>query len=113
MLPWLKNVKERFWNHKKLFNHIKYKNGKVLSQEFWKTKKCNGTTKIIQKIIRMCRSYNPDSKLRHLCLNQKYEIATYKEDILLNKRSEIINTCRHGSINFPIVKLQTDVKSTQ
>ena len=30
-----------------------------------------------------------------LCLNEKYEIATYKVDNLLNKITEIINTCRH------------------
>ena len=30
-----------------------------------------------------------------LCLNEKYEIATYKEDNLFNKGTEIINTCRH------------------
>ena len=29
--------------------------------------------------------------------NEKYEIATYKGDNLLNKRTEIINTCRHRS----------------
>ena len=32
-----------------------------------------------------------------LCLTDKYEIATYKGDNLLNKRTEIINTCRHRS----------------
>ena len=31
------------------------------------------------------------------CLNEKYKIATYKEDNLLNKRTEIINTCRRKS----------------
>ena len=29
--------------------------------------------------------------------NEKYEIATYKEDNLLNKRTEIINTCKRRS----------------
>ena len=30
-------------------------------------------------------------------VNKKYEIAKYKGDNLLNKRTEIINTCRHRS----------------
>ena len=30
-------------------------------------------------------------------LNKKYEIATQKGDNLLNKRTEIINTCIHRS----------------
>ena len=29
------------------------------------------------------------------CLKEKYEIATYKVDNLLNKKIEIISTCRH------------------
>ena len=42
-------------------------------------------------------SYNPNSKRRLLCLNEKYEIPAYRGDKLLNKRTEIINTCRHRS----------------
>ena len=68
-----------------------------LSKEFWEIKKRGGTPKITWKIIRICRSYNPNSKRCLLCLNEKYEIATYKGDNLLNKRTEIINTCRHRS----------------
>ena len=47
--------------------------------------------------MRVCCSYNPNSKCCHLCLNEIYEIATYKGDNLLNKRTETINTCRHRS----------------
>ena len=50
-----------------------------------------------RNIIRICRYYNPNSKSFLLCLNEKYEIATYKGHNLLNKRTEIINTCRHRS----------------
>ena len=49
-----------------------------LLKEFWEIKKRNGTPKITWKIISTCRSYNPSSKCYHLCLNEKYEIATYK-----------------------------------
>ena len=89
--------KDRFGNHKKSFNHVKHKNDTELSEEFWEIKECNGTPKITWKIIRICRSYNPNSKRCLLCLNEKYEIATYKGDNLLNKRTEIINTCGHRS----------------
>ena len=84
-------------NHQKSCNHIKHKNDTELSKEFWEIKKRSGTPKITRKIIRICRSYNPNSKRCLLCLNEKYEIATYKGDNLLNKRTEIINTCRHRS----------------
>ena len=65
--------------------------------EFWEMKKRSGRPKIKRKIIRICRSYNPNSKLCFLCLNEKYEIATYKGGNLENKRTEIINNCRYRS----------------
>ena len=68
-----------------------------LSKEFWEIKKRSGTPKITWKIIRIYRSYNPNSKRCLLCLKEKNEIATCKGDKLLNKRTEIINTCRHRS----------------
>ena len=89
--------KDGFWNHKKSFNYAKHKNKTELSKDFCEIKKCSGTPKITWKIIRICRSYNPISKCCLLCLNEKYEIATYKGDNLLNKRNKIINTCRHRS----------------
>ena len=89
--------KDRFGNHIKSFNHAKHKNDTELSKEVWEIKKHSGTPKITWKIIRICRSYNPNSKRCLLCLNDKYEIASYKGESLLNKRTEIINTCRHRS----------------
>ena len=80
--------KDRFWNHKKSFNNVKQKNDTKLSKESWEIKNRNGTLKITCKIIRICRPYNPNSKRCLLCLNEKYEIATYKGDNLLNKRNE-------------------------
>ena len=41
------------------------------------------------------QTYNPNTKRCSLCLNKKLEIAGYKGHNLLNKRSEIINKCRH------------------
>ena len=89
--------KDRFGNHKKSFNHVEHKSDTELSNEFWGIKNRSGTPKITWKIIRICCSYYPNSKRCLLCLNEKYEIATYKGDNLLKKRTEIINTCRHRS----------------
>ena len=86
-------------NHKKSFNHVKHKHDTEQSKEFWEIKKHNETPKITWKIIRICRSYYPNSKRCLLCLNEKYEIAIYKGENLLNKRTEKINTCRHRSKN--------------
>ena len=70
--------KDRFGNHEESFNHVKHKNDSELVKKFWETKKRNRTPKIIWKIIRICRSYNPNSKRCLLCLNEKQEIITYK-----------------------------------
>ena len=94
---WETTFKDRFKNHKKSFKHVKHKNNTELSKGFWEIKKRNETPKITWKIIRICCSCNPNGKRCFLCLNEKYEIATYKGDKLLNKRTEIINTCRHRS----------------
>ena len=96
---------DRFGNHKKSFNHLKHKNDTELSfgkskTIFWEIKKRNGTPKITWKFVRICCSYNPNNKRCLLCLNEKYEIATYKTykgDNILNKRTEIIDTCGHRS----------------
>ena len=73
--------KDRFGNCKKSFNHVKHKNDTELSKDFWEIKKWSGTPKMTWKIIRICHSYNPDSKRCLLCLNEKYEIASTKETI--------------------------------
>ena len=57
-------------------------------KNFGKSKSEIEHQKLHIKIIRICRSYNPNSKRCLLCLNEKYEIATYKGDNLLNKRNE-------------------------
>ena len=40
----------------------------------------------------ICCSYNPNSKRCLLYLNEKYKIATRKEDNLLNKITELLQT---------------------
>ena len=89
--------KDCFGNHKKSFNNFKRKNDTELSKEFWEIKKRNEARKISRKIFRICPSYNPNSKRCLLCLIEKHEIATYKGDNFLNKRTEIIRTFRQRS----------------
>ena len=46
-------------------------------------------------MLKKYQAYNQKKRHCVLCLNEKYEIANYKEDNLLNKRTEIVSTCRH------------------
>ena len=50
---------------------------------------------IKQKVLRKSQVYNQKKRQCILCLNEKYKIACYKGDNLLNKRTEILGTCRH------------------
>ena len=79
------DFKHRFNNHTKSFNLEHHENDTELSKEYWATKRSHFTPIVTWRIIRKC----------YLCLNEKLEIASYKGDNLLNKRSELINKCRH------------------
>ena len=98
--------KLRFGNHKRSFNHKRYKNDTELSNEIWKIKQANGTPHITWEIIRKCAPYNKEARRCNLCLNEKYEIANYKGNDLLNKRNEIISKCRHRN-KFALARYDT------
>ena len=55
----------------------------------------NYTPEITWRIIRKCLPYNYNSRKCDLCLNEKLEIALYKGQNLLNKKTELISKCRH------------------
>ena len=53
------------------------------------------TPKVTWRIIRKCTRFNTTKRKCYLCLNEKLQIASYKGDNLLNKRSELICKFRH------------------
>ena len=59
-----------------------------------------------------CRNKNNCTTKRkcYLCLNEKLEIASYKGDSLLNKRSELISKCRHQN-KFTLLRHDSKTKS--
>lgn len=87
--------KKRFANHKQSFNTKKYKNNTALSTEYWKIKEQQGIPKVKWKIIRKAKASTPESRNCQLCLGEKYEIACYDGQNLLNKRNEVVAKCRH------------------
>ena len=89
--------KLRYANHKKSFTCKKYSNNTELSKEFWLIKNKGANAKLEWKILKQCPSYNPTSNRCTLCLSEKLSILEYRGDNMLNKRSEIISTCRHRS----------------
>ena len=88
-------LKVRYGNYKNSFPKQRHNNDTELSKEYWKLKQLNGILRIKWKILRKCHTYNQKKRQCILCLNEKYEIACYKVNNLLNERSEILGTCRH------------------
>ena len=87
--------KQRYANYIKSFRHEKYQSDTELSHELWSIKDNNCNPNIEWEILRKYQTYKPNTKRCSLCLNEKLEIARYNGHNLLNKRSEVINKCRH------------------
>ena len=87
--------KTRYSNHKKSFNHEKHKNDTQLSNELWKIKASKEEPVLVWKILGQYEAYNVNTKRCLLCLNEKLQIAIYRGNNMLNKRTEIISKCRH------------------
>ena len=88
-------TKARYSEHKKSFYHEKYKNGTQLSNELWKIKASKGEPVLVWKMLRQYQPYDVNIKRCLLYLNQKLQIAIYRENIMLNKRTETISKCRN------------------
>ena len=89
-----KNLRTRYSNHKKLFNHEKHKNGKQLSNELWKIKASKEESLLVWKGLGQHQPYNVNTKRCLLYLNEKLQIAVFRGNNMLNKRTEVISKCR-------------------
>ena len=87
--------KTRYSNHKKSFNHEKHKNDTQLSNELWKVKASKEEPVLVWKILGQYEASNVNTKRCLLCLNEKLQIAIYRGNNMLNKRTEIISKWRH------------------
>ena len=87
--------KTRYSNHKNSFNHEEHKNDTQLSNELWKIKASKEEPVLVWKILGQYEAYNVNTKRCLLCLNEKLQIAIYRGNNMLNKRTEIIRKCRH------------------
>ena len=90
------NFKSRYRNHIKSFKNKIYSNETVLSKHIWELKDANKNFDINWKIIKVTSGFSKNSNNCSLCLSEKYAICKFKmKNNLLNKRSELINKCRH------------------
>ena len=79
--------KTRYANHKASFNSYSRRNFTELSKYVWELKNNN--------IVKRARSYNPASDRCNLCLWEKYFIICEPTMATLNKRNELVSSCRH------------------
>lgn len=91
--PW----KARHAVHKTSFTNRNYPTRTSMTDYVWKMKDEIGEMpKITWTIEKTAQAYNNISKKCNLCLQEKIEIIEYPDQKnLLNKRSELINKCRH------------------
>ena len=66
-----------------------------ISNDFWKIKDNKRSTNIAWEILGRHQAYNTSSKRCSLCLNEKLKIALHGNNNMLNRRTEILNKCRH------------------
>ena len=88
-------LRKRFRNHIKEFSHKKYRNSTEFSKYVWQLKDANITSIVTWKVVAKAFS---DTKINFskLCLTGKvFMINALNDTQFLNKKSELINTCRH------------------
>ena len=87
--------KTRYLNHTSSFRNEKSKNATELSKYIWSLKESNARYSITWKIIKKCQPYSNKTKRCNLCLHEKFVIICQPELSSLNKRNELVSTCRH------------------
>jgi hypothetical protein len=100
--------KTRYTNHKVSFNNYEKRNSTELSKYIWNLKNNNISYSIKWKILKRAKSYNNASKRCNLCIWEKYFIICKPDIATLNRRNELVSTCR-SSITPPPYGVGSDV----
>ena len=86
--------KDRYNSHQYLFRHKSGRKSTELSKYVWNLKDKGINYEIQWEIIKQSNISMRESGQCNLCLDEKIEILKLKGSAI-NKRSEIISTCRH------------------
>ena len=87
--------KTRYTAHKSSFNHNDKRYATTLSEYIWKLKDANVDHSLKWKIVSKARAYTTSSKTCNLCLEEKFFIIHKPSLATLNKRNELVSSCRH------------------
>ena len=89
------NFKARYGNHQMSFRHEKRKSETELSKHIWQLKGENKEFKVTWKILAKAKPYTNITKRCDLCNTEKFFLICRTHMATLNKRNELISTCRH------------------
>jgi hypothetical protein len=88
------NFKSRYYKHKSSFKD-RPANHTTLSSYIWKLKDKKIPFKVKWSIKARGHTFSSGSKSCDLCLTEKLIILTENQHTMLNKRDELLETCRH------------------
>ena len=91
------SFKTRFTNHKASFTNPSKRLNTELSKHIWQLKDSKTDFRISWKILKHATPYNPASNRCNLCLWEKYFIICRPDLSTLNKRNELVTSCRHAN----------------
>ena len=87
--------KKRFANHKSSFSNPVKRSETCLSKYIWKLKDQNIPYEIKWSLYKQSFPYQCGTRKCDICLSEKLAILKGDPKVLINKRSEIMNKCRH------------------
>ena len=91
-----RTFKDRLYKHRNSLRHHAKANATELSKYVWDLKDRNiEEINIEWSIFNKAPTLRNGSKTCSLCLSEKFHIIYHNKENLLNKRSEILSTCRH------------------
>ena len=90
-----RDFKSRYNNHTKSFRHRHYSKDTELSKYIWSLKDGGIDYSIKWEIVKQSNTHRRSSGTCNLCMDEKLIILLTENT--LNKRSELVSTCRHGS----------------
>lgn len=88
--------KLRYRNHQSSMRNRSQSNSTELSKHSWLIKDQGKVPTITWKVTDIARGYSNTTKKCHLCTTEKYRIITADKQKSLNKRTELVSTCRHS-----------------
>ena len=88
--------KKRHYGHTSDLRNEKYRNNTSMATHIW-DKKDKGIEVSSTKweIMKKCQKYEPGQKKCDVCVSEKLEIMKNRDPKTLNKRTELMATCRH------------------